>query len=203
MRYPNIFAAIAALLLLPLWSPAASVSQAAGMAQLWNIDPDHSSVNFSVRHIFVPIPGRFDAFGGTIRFDPDNLEGSSIDIGIDTASVNTFVAKRNEHLRTPDFFDATRYPAMTFKSTRITHTGGDAYLAQGTLTIKDVSRDITLPFTYLGQKKHPMVPDKTVAGFTATLSLKLLDYHVGEDKWQKMGVLGESADIALYMELLR
>ncbi len=149
MRYIATICTLATLLIFSLCQ-AAGLAQAAATAdpaQIWNIDPDHSSVNFSVRHIFVPIPGRFDAFGGTIRFDPDNLEGSSIDISIDTASVNTFVAKRNEHLRTPDFFDVTRYPAMTFKSSRITHTGGNAYLAQGTLTIKDVSRDIALPFT--------------------------------------------------------
>ena len=203
MRAIGTICALTTLLIFPLWVQAAPASSPAGMAQLWSIDPDHSSVNFAVRHIYVPIPGRFDTFGGAIRFDPANLEGSSIEVSIDTVSVNTFVAKRNEHLRTPDFFDAARYPAMTFKSARITHSGGDAYVAHGTLTIKDVSRDIELPFTYLGQKKNPLAQDKTVAGFTATLSLKLLDYHVGEDKWQKMGVIGDSADIALYLELLR
>lgn len=197
MRSIPILCVMAALFLLP------APSQSAGMAQLWSIDPDHSSVNFAVRHIFVPIPGRFDTFSGSIRFDPENLAGSSIDVTIDTASINTFVAKRNEHLRTADFFDAARYPSMTFKSMSIVHKGGEDYVAQGALTIKDVSLDIELPFTYLGNKKSPMDPLRTVAGFTSVLSLKLLDYHVGEDKWHKLGVLGDTADIALYMELLR
>lgn len=172
-------------------------------ASQWTIDPNHDSINFKVRHIFVPIPGRFDHFTGTIRFDPQNLAGSLFDISVDTASVNTFVDQRNQHLRTADFFDTAKYPAMTFKSSRIEHISGQSYEAHGQLTIKDVTKDIALPFTYLGQKENPMAQGQQVAGFVSDFSIKLLDYHVGDGHWQQMGVLGDNADISLYFEVTR
>lgn len=206
MRFIGIVLALTALLIFPLWSRAADSAQAAppaAPAETWNIDPAHCSVNFTVRHIYVKIPGRFATFTGTIRFDPENLAGSSIAVAVQIASVDTFVDKRDEDLRSPNFFDAARYPSMTFTSREIVSMGGDAYVANGTLTIKDVSRDIALPFTYLGKKKNPLDPTKTVAGFESLFPVKLLDYHVGDEKWQRMGALGDTADIALYMELLR
>jgi len=214
MRSIGLLCALAALLLFPLPVLAAQAAQPGAPAKtvpaarpapaaVWNIDPDHSSVNFTVRHIFAKIPGRFAAFSGTIRFDPENLAGSAIEVAITSASVDTHVAKRDDHLRTPEFFDAARYPVITFSSRNIVHKGGDSYAAQGTLTIKDVSKEFTLPFTYLGQEKNPLDQAKTVAGFEALFPITLLDYHLGDGKWQKLGAMGDTADVALYMELLR
>ena len=172
-------------------------------APSWDFDPPHCSIIFFVTHIFVKVPGRFDGFSGTVRFDPQNLEGSQIDVSVDMATVNTNVAKRDEDLRSPNFFDTAKYPAMWFVSQRIVHKGGDQYVAEGDLTIKDVTRRIELPFTYDGSKPSPLVPGKQVAGFESKFSINMLDYHVSDGKFQKMGALGDTVEILLNMELLR
>jgi len=188
--------------------PGVAASAVAGAKQAqpataWSFDPAHGSVLFFVRHIFVKIPGRFSKYSGTVRFDPDNLEGSLIDVSVDMASVDTAVAKRDEDLRSPNFFDAARYPGMWFVSQHIVHKDGDQYVAEGDLTIKDVTRHIELPFTYLGTKASPLEPGKQVAGFESQFSINMLDYHVSDGHFQKMGALGDTVDIDLYFELTR
>jgi polyisoprenoid-binding protein YceI len=183
--------------------PAATGAKQAQPAPEWSFDPAHCSMLFFVRHIFVKIPGRFAKFTGTVRFDPDNLEGSLIDVSVDMASVDTFVAKRDEDLRSPDFFDVARYPGMWFVSQRIVHKDGDQYAAEGDLTIKDVTRHIEIPFTYLGAKASPLAPDKQVAGFESHFSINMLDYHVSDGHFQKMGAMGDAVEIVLNQELTR
>lgn len=175
----------------------------AGPAAEWSFDPPHCSVMFFVKHILAKVPGRFDSYTGTVRFDPANPGGSSIDVSVDMASVNTGIAQRDEHLRSPDFFDAARYPRMRFVSQRIMSKGGNAYVAEGDLTIKDVTRRIQLPFTYLGTKPSPMEQGKQIAGFEANFSINMLEYHVGDGKFQKMGALGEMVDIVINLEMIR
>lgn len=172
-------------------------------APIWAFDPPHCSVMFFVKHILAKVPGRFDSYTGTVRFDPANLDGSSIDVSVDMASVNTGIAQRDEHLKSPDFFETAKYPGMWFVSQRITSKGGNEYLAEGDLTIKDVTKRIQLPFTYLGTKPSPMEQGKQVAGFEARFSINMLEYHVGDGKFQKMGVLGDTVDIVINLEMLR
>ncbi|MFP5221565.1 MAG: YceI family protein [Acidobacteriota bacterium] len=175
----------------------------AGPATDWSFDPPHCSVMFFVKHVLAKVPGRFDSYTGTVRFDPANLGGSSIDVSVDMGSVNTGIAQRDEHLRSPDFFDAARYPRMRFASQRIISKGGNEYVAEGDLTIKDVTRRIQLPFTYLGTKPSPMEQGKQIAGFEAHFSVNMLEYHVGDGKFQKMGALGDMADIVINLEMVR
>ena len=118
-------------------------------------------------------------------------------------SVNTDIQKRDEHLRGPDFFDTAKYPAMWFVSQKIVKKGENQYVAQGDLTIKDVTKRIELPFTFLGAKPSPLEKDKQVAGFEARFSINMLDYHVGDGKFQQMGALGDTVDIILNMEMVR
>lgn len=186
-------------------APASEVPSGAkaGPAPDWAFDQPHCSVMFFVKHILAKVPGRFDSYSGTVRFDPANLGGSSIDVSVAMGSVDTGIAKRDEHLKSPDFFDAAKYPGMWFVSQRIISKGGDEYLAEGDLTIKDVTKRIQLPFTYLGTKPSPMEQGKQVAGFEARFSINMLEYHVGDGKFQKMGVLGDTAEIVINLEMTR
>ena len=149
------------------------------------------------------IPGRFDRFSGTILFDPDNLAGSRFNIQVETASVNTFEPKRDEHLRSADFLDAAGFPAMRFVSRSITHAGGENYVVEGDLTVKNATRKVSLPVKYLGAKDNPMIQGGKVAGFETAFSVGLLEYGVGDGRFQRMGVMGPTAEVALYFEVVR
>lgn len=110
----------------------------------WTIDPSHSSVGFSVRHMMITnVRGEFQRLAGEVRFDPGDLDASAVTATIEVASINTREAKRDEHLRSADFFDAERFPAITFASKRIARTG-DGYEVVGDLTIRDVTREVRL-----------------------------------------------------------
>jgi len=198
MRKQLIILAALCLLLgaAPSWA-------ATGQAPAWNFDPPHCSVMFFVRHMFADVPGRFTAYSGAVLFDPDNLKGSMIDVKVDMASVDTGVDKRDEHLKSPDFFDVAKYPSMRFVSREIVQKGPGSYVAKGELTIKDVTRPVDIPFEYLGAAPSPMEKGKTVAGFRARFAINMLDYHVSDGKFQKMGVLGDKVDILLNLEMLR
>lgn len=186
-------------------APASEVPSGAKTepAPAWTFDPPHCSVMFFVKHILAKVPGRFNSYSGTVRFDPANLDGSLIDVSVAIDSVDTGIAKRDDHLKSPDFFDAAKYPGMWFVSQRITSKGGDEYLAEGDLTIKDVTKRIQLPFTYLGTRPSPMEQGKQVAGFEAHFLINMLEYHVGDGKFQKMGVLGDTAEIVINLEMVR
>lgn len=182
---------------------AVSVRSAANDAPEWSFDPPHCSVLFFVKHILADIPGRFDSYSGTVRFDPENLAGSRIDVTVDVASIDTGVPKRDEHLKSPDFFNAAAYPAMRFVSREIVPLGGNRFIARGDMTIKDVTLPLEMPFEYLGAVPSPMEPGKTVAGFRARCSLDMLDFHVSDGGFKKMGVMGSRVDILMNLELLR
>jgi polyisoprenoid-binding protein YceI len=179
--------------------PAAAAAPAPDLS----FDPPHCSVVFFVKHILAKVPGKFEQYSGVVRFDPQNLEGSAIDVKVDMASVNTGVDKRDEHLKSPDFFDVAAYPAMRFVSSKITSKGGNEYVAEGDLTIKDVTKRIQMPFTYLGTKPSPLEQGKQVVGFEARFPVNMLEYHVGDGKFQRMGALGDTAEVVINLEMLR
>lgn len=192
---------------IPAREPAPAPGQTPGKASMpapsWDFDPPHCSIIFFVKHIFAKVPGRFDGFSGTVRFDPQNLDGSQIDVSVDMTTVNTNVAKRDEDLKSPNFLETDKYPAMWFVSQRIASKGGNEYVAEGDLTIKDVTKRIQLPFTFLGSKPSPLAPGKQVAGFESRFSVNMLDFHVSDGHYQRMGMLGDTVEIIMNMELLR
>ncbi|MFU8858854.1 MAG: YceI family protein [Cyclonatronaceae bacterium] len=175
---------------------------ASNEAPVWSIDKAHSTVKFQVRHFFTPVPGTFDEFDGMVRFDPNNLEGSSIDVNIAVSSVNTNNSDRDEHLRSDDFFNVAGFPEMHFKSNTIRQTGENTYVADGQLTIRDVTRDIELPFEFLGAMEHPMRDNTTVAGFRAEYKLMRTDFGVGSGNWAMTAVVGDEISIEILMEVL-
>jgi len=171
-------------------------------ARSWEIDKEHTNFYFSVDHIYAKVRGHFTDFSGTVFFDPDNLKDSKISFEIKVKSVDTGIGKRDKHLLSDDFFDASKYPLMTFTSTSITKAEGNIYNVNGTLTIKGVSSDLILPLTYGGRKDHPLSPGMEVIGFNGNLTLDRLAYTVGDGKYFKMGVVGKDVDILVTMEAL-
>ncbi len=172
-------------------------------AQQWNLDTVHTNFYFDVKHTYATVRGQFMDFSGDVYFDPENPNKSKFEFVIKVDSVDTKVGKRDTHLRSPDFFDTAKYPLMTFRSSKVIDGGNNTYIAEGKLTIKDVSRDVALEFFYHGQKDNPLKPGEIVAGLDARLTIDRLAYHVGDGKFYKMGVVGKDVDILLTLELLR
>lgn len=172
-------------------------------AQAWKLDTTHSNFFFEIQHTYATVRGQFNEFTGNIAFNPNEPGQSRFDFSIKVDSINTNVKKRDEHLLTADFFDAAKYPLITFKSTDVTHSDGDEYLVKGKLTIKDVTKNVTLLFIYHGQKENPLNPAEIVRGLDSRLVLDRLVYHVGDGKFYKMGAVGKEVNILVTLELLR
>ncbi len=160
----------------------------------YKIDPNHSSANFAVKHLMVStVKGRFTDVEGTITYDASDVTKSKVTAVIKTATVTTDQAQRDAHLKSADFFDVTKYPEMKFESTKI-EKRGDGYVAIGNLTMKDVTKQVEVPFTVTagdmgGQKKM---------GVDASFTIDRMDYHVD---WDKMpGAVDKTIKIELNVE---
>ena len=170
------------------------------MAQEWKIDPIHTGILFEIKHIYSTVRGHFSDFTGDVFFDPDNLGKSKFDFVVKVDSINTNNGKRDTHLRSDDFFAASKYPVMTFKSSRVSHAGGNKYVLEGKMTIKDVTKDMVLEFIYWGQKENPFKKNEMVTGFDTRFNINRLDFHVGDGKFYTMGVVGKDVDILITIE---
>lgn len=144
--------------------------------ETYNIDPVHSSVGFTIRHLVGRVPGRFTKFSGAITVDRDNLENSSVSAVIDVGSVDTDNDKRNGHLKTADFFDAATYSTITFKSTSWKKTGDGTFDVTGDLTIKNVTKPVVLKVTLNGF--GPGMKGTMESGWEATTTLNRTDFGV-------------------------
>jgi polyisoprenoid-binding protein YceI len=141
----------------------------------WNIDHTHTNAEFVVRHMMITnVRGKFTDVSGTIDFDPANPAAASVDATISVASITTGVTDRDNHLRSPDFFDVENYPSITFKSTRVESTGENNARLIGDLTIRNVTREVALEVEFLGQNKNPW--GMTVAGFEASTKINREDF---------------------------
>jgi polyisoprenoid-binding protein YceI len=138
------------------------------------IDQAHSEAIFQVRHLVTKVRGRFTDLGGTIAFDEAAPERSTVAFTIQAASIDTGTPDRDAHLRSEDFFHAEKHPAITFLSTSIRALGGDAYEVTGDLTMRGVTRRISMPVTYLGKAKDPWGNEKI--GFEAETALNRKDF---------------------------
>lgn len=168
------------------------------VAGTWAIDPVHSEVGFSVRHMMVSkVRGKFSAFEGTIT-TPDNPLESSVEATIDLSSITTGNEQRDAHLRSSDFFDVESHPQMTYRSTRVRAENGD-YLLDGQLTILGVTRPITLAIELNGI--GPDAYGGTRAGFTATGEINRSDFGVNWNAAIEGGGVVVSDKVALSLEI--
>jgi polyisoprenoid-binding protein YceI len=170
----------------------------AARADTLKIDPVHSTVGFKIRHLFANVTGRFTSVAGTINADPDHPEKSSVDATIEIKSIDTSSAMRDRDLRGTNFFDADKYPAMTFKSTKVVLTGSNQADVTGDLTLHGVTRPVTLNVTFLG--KGPGMMGGITTGWEATGSLKRSDYGL---TWSKTieGTSVVADDVSIDLEI--
>jgi polyisoprenoid-binding protein YceI len=170
MRIKIILSQIAAaLLLLPV----------AHAAETYDIDPIHTWVGFNVRHFFTKVPGSFTDVKGSIVVDRDNLENSTVEAVIKISSIDTRVKMRDDDLRA-NFFEATKFPLMTFKSKTWKKTGDDTYDVTGDLKMKDVTKEVVLKVKSLGF--GPGMKGAPISGWEATTTLDRRDFGVSADQ---------------------
>jgi polyisoprenoid-binding protein YceI len=162
--------------------------------ETYEIDPVHSSIGFTIRHFFTNVPGSFTKFSGTIVADRDHLENSTVEATIEVASVDTRTEKRDNHLRSPDFFDVAKFPAMTFKSKAWKKTGDDTFDVTGDLTIKGVTKEVVLKIKSLGF--GPGMPGAMLSGWEASTTLNRNDF--GITTFPK--VLGDEVAVTIAVE---
>ena len=177
--------------------PAAAGTASA--ADTFLIDTPHSEATFQVRHFVTKVRGRFAEFGGTIQVDRANPTASTVDVLIKTASLDTGHPGRDKHLRSADFFDVEKYPEITFRSSKIVPKGGDKYDVTGTFTLHGVSKEITIPVSFLGFMGSG--PNEK-AGFSADITLNRKDYGIVWNRALDAGgtVLGDEVFISINIE---
>ncbi len=177
-------------------------SSAFAAARSWEVDKAHSNIYFGVDHIFSKVNGLFNEFSLEVNFDPENLEQSSFLFTIEVESINTNITKRDKHLISADFFDAGKFPQMTFQSTQISKAADNIYNVAGKLTIKGKEYDLTLPLKLEGVTEHPAKKGTEVAGFNGTITIDRLAHGVGTGKFYEMGIVGKDVDIFVSLEVL-
>lgn len=171
---------------------------------LWKFDPAHTRVEFRIRHAAISwIRGSFNAWEGSLEFDPARPQDVSVAFSVDVASVDTGVAERDEHLRSEDFFDVERYPRMTFKSTSAVDVGGGNHELTGDLVLHGVSRPVRFDVDFNGTATDPWGVVR--AGFEAKTVLDRRDFGLVWNKtMEDAGVLvGDTVGVTLEIEAVR
>jgi len=170
------------------------------LAESWKVDQAHSTVGFSVSHLFTSVQGRFDRFEGTIDFDPANPEAAVVRGTIEAASINTNNEKRDKHLRSNDFFGTDEHPKLVFESTKVTVAEGRNGKIAGDLTINGVTRAVVLDVKFLGSGADPWGNQR--AGFRAELTINRRDYGLNWNELLETGgvLVGEEVEIRLDVE---
>jgi polyisoprenoid-binding protein YceI len=173
-------------------------------ASSWQIDPAHSVANFSIRHMMINnVRGEFGKMAGAVNWDDSDVTKSTAEATIDTTTINTREPKRDEHLKSADFFDVAKYPTITFKSTSVKKVGADRLQIKGDLTMHGITKPVTLEATYTNELKDPW--GNTRRGASAHTKVNRKDFDL---KWNKTlesgGVLvGDDVDITLDLELIK
>ena len=170
----------------------------------WEIDSSHSGIHFSVRHLVIAkVRGQFSRWTGTITVPDDDFGRASIEAVIDAGSIDTGVADRDAHLKSADFFDVEQFPEMKFTATRVEQAGSDRLRVPGTLTMKGVTRDVTLDVEHHGRAHDPWGNER--AAFTAKTSVDRRDFGLTWNQVLETGgvMVGDRIDIELDVEAVR
>ena len=181
-----------------------AVSSEPSAATAWQIDPAHTLVEFSVKHMmFTTVKGRFGGVSGTIVEDVTDPSRSSVDVEIDAATIDTREEKRDAHLKSPDFLHAEAHPLITFKSTRVEKAGDDRLRVTGDLTIAGSTRSVVLDTTVNGRGVTPF--GTTAAGFSAETSINRKDFGLNWNVALEAGgvLVGDQIKISLEIEAVK
>jgi polyisoprenoid-binding protein YceI len=182
-----------------------SASQARAQAGEWKIDPAHSEADFSIKHMAIStVHGSFHAVSGVLRLDPNDMAKSSVEATIDVNSVDTGVAARDNHLKSPDFFETAKYPTMTFKSTAVSKAG-DHYNLAGILTLHGVSKPVVLSLEAPSKEQVGMDGKSVHRGFTATTTINRKDFGLNWNGTLKSGdtAIGDDVKIEIDIDAVR
>jgi polyisoprenoid-binding protein YceI len=170
----------------------------------WNIDVAHSSVNFSVRHLVVSkTRGKFLTYGGKIVLDEGDMTLSRVEVEIDAATIDTGLADRDGHLRSPDFLDTANHPKITFRSTKIDRSGESDFQVSGELTIRGNNRPVVLKAEYSGRGKDPWGGERI--GFTAHTKISRKEYGLEWNQVLEAGgaLVGDEVTIEIEVEAIK
>jgi polyisoprenoid-binding protein YceI len=172
--------------------------------ETWNIDASHSSIHFSIRHLVIAkVRGQFTRWSGAFTVDSNDFARGQVTATIDASSIDTGVADRDKHLKSPDFFDVATFPEITFKSTRIESAGKEHWKVIGDLTIHGVTREVTLQVEHTGGAKDPWGNQRL--GFTAKTSIERKEFGLSWNQVLEAGgvMVGDKVDIEIDLEAVQ
>ena len=190
MRHRLVAAALAALVV-----PAAALAA----PRTYTIDNSHSIAEFEIRHLMSKVPGRFKEVSGTVTYDPQAPQSSAVDIVVQAASIDTGATRRDEHLRSADFFEVEKYPTLTFRSVAVQPVSATQMRVTGDLTIKGVTERVTVPVEVLGTMPFR---GGEKAGFATTFTVDRKDYGITWNRALDQGgtLLSDEVKVSIQLE---
>lgn len=195
MRFSRLFLAVGLCLVV--------VGSSAEANEIFKFDQDHSTIAFKVRHMLGSAKGKFTKFSGMIDVDRDHPEKSSVTATIQAPSIDTAIAKRDEHLRSPDFFNVQQYPEITFKSRRVKQTGANTGEITGDFTMHGVTRAITLSVQLLGDPESA-AKSQTTRWRVTTAPLKRSEFKLGWSRGvETVSMIGDEVSVDIQIEATR
>lgn len=190
-------------LLLVIGLGLAILSSSAVANEVFKIDPARSTIAFKVRHLFGNAKGKFTKFNGTIDVEREHPEKSSVTVSMQVASIDTANAKRDEHLRSEDFFDVQKFPEITFKSRRVKQTGPTSGEITGELTMHGVTREITLRVELLGTPES-VAKNQTTRWRVTTAPIKRSEFGLSWSKGvEAVSMIGDEVAVDIEIEAVR
>jgi len=174
-------------------------------AATWKIDPDHSSIGFKIKHLMVSnVKGSFEKYNGTVDLNETDVTRSKVDVNIETASINTNVELRDGHLKSADFFDVAKYPAMTFKSKKVAKAGKGKLKVTGDLTLHGITKEVVLNVDGPSKEIKDLYGNIR-KGATATATINRKDFGLNWNKALEAGgvVVGDEVSISIEIEMIK
>lgn len=196
IRRSAVAAVASAVLAIPLFAQTAAAAP-----EVWVVDKPHSSASFKIRHLMANVNGSFRDFDAVVQIDRAEPARSSVEFTIKSASIDTHESGRDEHLRSPDFFEVEKYPAITFKSTSVVKKSESLFEVTGDFTMHGVTKRLTLPVNYLGSVRDSRGNEKI--GFQIETTLDRKDYNISWNRVLDEGgvLLGDEVKVTIDLEM--
>jgi polyisoprenoid-binding protein YceI len=184
-----------------LFVTAALMSVMVSAQNVWNLDKAHASLGFKVTHLLISeVDGSFKGFDVKITGAKDDFSDATIEVTVDVSTINTNSTDRDGHLKSADFFDVAAYPTITFKAKSLQKLEGKNYRLAGQLTMRGITKPVTLDVTFYGTAIHPYIK-KTVAGFKATAKINRTEFGIGSST--PAAIVGDEIQIEANFEMIK